>query len=113
MSLNQDKYHTFATLLSESHLQITANQPTVQEVKQCLVLLQQFFHKEIVPLASDESREQMYRTEISKQLRLLEVDVMFLGGARQAATSEARLRAISERLVTLMRYCEAVTGDGQ
>jgi hypothetical protein len=112
MSLNQNKYHTFAALLKEL-LHDTANQLTVAEIREHLVLLQQFFQEEIVPLANDESRERMFRTEISKQLRLLEVDVGFLAGASQPATIESRLKTICDRILTLIRYCEAVLGDGE
>ncbi len=112
MSLNQDKYHTFTALLQELRHD-TANQLTVTEIRQRQVLLQQFFQEEIVPLANEESREQMFRTEISKQLRLLGVDVSFLAGASQPATIETRLKTICDRITTLIKYCEAVLGDGE
>jgi hypothetical protein len=111
MSLNQDKYHTFAVLLQDLR-DDAADQLTVAEIRQRQILLQQFFQEEIVPLANEESREQMFRTEISKQLRLLEVDVSFLAGASQPATIETRLKTICDRITTLIKYCEAVISSG-
>ncbi len=111
MSLNQDKYHTFGLQLQKLR-DDAANQLTVAEIRQRQVLLQQFFQEEIVPLANEESREQMFRTEISKQLRLLEVDVSFLAGASQPATIATRLKTICDRITILMKYCEAVISSG-
>lgn len=115
MSLNLDKYHTFATQLDQLRHYITANHLNVQEIRQHLTLLEQFFRSQIVPLDNSESiehTEQMYITEMSKQLRLLDVDIMFLGGARQAATMEARVKTICDRLTTLLGYCEAIRAVG-
>jgi lipopolysaccharide export LptBFGC system permease protein LptF len=111
MSLTKDKYNTFATQLNELRSLVTANQLTVAELRQRLVLLQQFFAEQIVHDASDDSREIKYRTETNKELRLLEIDVSFLGSARQQSTVQTRLQTISERLMTLISYCEAVAGS--
>lgn len=111
MSLNLDKYHIFATQLEQLRSNIAANHLNVQEIRPHLTLLQQFFRSQIVTAANDESiehTEQMYITEMSKQLQLMEVDVMFLGNARQAATIAARFKTIRDRLTTLSSYCEAV-----
>ncbi|MFO5470151.1 MAG: heterocyst frequency control protein PatD, partial [Dolichospermum sp.] len=62
----------------------------------------------IVPLVDANSREQSYKTEINKQLRLLEVDMMFLQGAKQLTTLQSRLKTIEERIDTLIRYCQAI-----
>jgi hypothetical protein len=49
-----------------------------------------------------------YQTEINKQLRLLGTDVMFLRTARQAATLSQRQTQMSDRIDTLIRYCNAL-----
>jgi hypothetical protein len=59
-------------------------------------------------LVDANSREQSYKTEINKQLRLLEVDMMFLQGAKQLTTLQSRLKTIEERIDTLIRYCQAI-----
>jgi hypothetical protein len=115
MSLNLDKYHTFATQLEQLRDYIAANHLNVQEIREHLTLLEQFFRSQIVPLNNDQSiehTEQMYITEMSKQLRLLSVDIMFLGGARQAETISSRLKTICDRLTTLCSYCERIRGVG-
>jgi hypothetical protein len=53
-------------------------------------------------------KAQSYQTEINKQLRLLETDLMFLKAARQPATSEQRWRMMGDRLHLLVLYCDAL-----
>jgi hypothetical protein len=51
---------------------------------------------------------QSYQTEINKQLRLLEMDLMFLKTARQAATLEQRWSGMGDRIHLLTLYCDAL-----
>lgn len=108
MSLNCDKYQELATLVNELHNNVTMSKLDIEKLRLGLVHLQEFFVREIVPLQDVEYREQSYQTEMSKQLRLLEVDVMFLQGAKQSATIQIRLKNIEERLNTLYGYCETL-----
>lgn len=108
MSLNCEKYQALVNLLVELRSDITATEPDATLLRQHVTQLQQLFQREIVPLAVVDSKEQSYRTEISKQLRLLEIDVMFLQGARQVATAQVRLKTIGDRLTTLLQYCHAI-----
>jgi hypothetical protein len=114
MSLNRQKYHAFATLLQQLRDYTTTTELNAPGLRLRVASLQQMFQQQIVPLADEDtqiphnSREQSYQTEMSKQLRLLELDVMFFQGARQPATAQARLQTISDRLTTLMQYCEAI-----
>ncbi|MBD2629390.1 heterocyst frequency control protein PatD [Trichormus variabilis] len=108
MSLNLDKYQEFATLLEQLRSDVTKTPLDAPTLRQRLAALQQLFVQQIVPLADVEYREQSYQTEMSKQLRLLEIDVMFFQGAKQSATAQARLVTIEERLITLIRYCHAI-----
>jgi hypothetical protein len=109
MSFNCDKYQELATFLDEFRANVTAGKLNAGELKQNLAQLQGFFGQQIVPLVDANSREQSYKTEISKQLRLLELDMMFLQGAKQLTTSQARLKTIEERIDTLTGYCQAIT----
>jgi hypothetical protein len=109
MSLNHQKYHAFAILLEQLRLDAASNQLDAPKLREGVLFLQKYFQQEIVPLLEESYREQSYRTEISKQLRLLDVDAMFFQGAKQAATAQARLQTIGSRLTTLIQYCEAVT----
>ncbi|TAF10226.1 MAG: hypothetical protein EAZ77_03430 [Nostocales cyanobacterium] len=108
MSLNLEKYQEFATLLEQLCSDVTITQLDAVTLRQRLSELQQFFVQEIVSLTDLDSRQQSYQTEMSKQLRLLEIDVMFFQGARQSATIQARMKTIEERLSTLIRYCQAI-----
>ena len=109
MSFNCDKYQELATFLDEFRANVTAGKLNAGELRPHLAKLQAFFSQQIVPLVDANSREQSYKTEISKQLRLLEVDMMFLQGAKQLTTLQARLKTIEERIDTLIRYCQAIT----
>jgi hypothetical protein len=108
MSLNKDHYQVLVSLLEQFRSQCTLLNAT--ELRQRLASLKQFFVQQIVPLSEQDSREQSYRTEMSKQLRLLEIDIMFFQGARQKATLEARRQTMSDRLTTLIGYCDAILG---
>ncbi|UKO97532.1 heterocyst frequency control protein PatD [Nostoc sp. UHCC 0870] len=113
MSLSSDKYQRLVNLLEQLRTDVSNLQVNLPELKQRVASLQQLFGQEIVPLAEDaNSREQSYQTEMSKQLRLLEVDVMFLQGARQESTVQTRLKTISDRLSTLIQYCQAILQQG-
>ncbi len=75
---------------------------------------QQFFQQQILSLDTSDlnqdtqSRIRSYQTEISKQLRLLEMDIRFLQAAKAKETANTRQLQISDRLKTLQRYCEAI-----
>lgn len=112
MSLNLDKYNTLIVLLRHLGVDVSINELSVQELRRDIRILQQFFQEQIVPLDSDEWYERSYRTEISKQLRLLDIDILFLQGAKQQSTVETRLRGISDRISILTGYCQAVL-DGK
>ncbi len=108
MSLNRQEYQAFAQLLKELRDYGESKQLDAIELQKRVAFLQEFFLLQIVPLAIKQLHEQSYRTEISKQLRLLSLDAMFLQGARIASTTESRLNAIGFRLTTLLQYCNAI-----
>ena len=108
MSLNKDKYQVLVRSLEQLRSDTTNTKLDATELRQRLASLKQLFVQEILPLTEEDWREQSYRTEMSKQLRLLEVDVMFFQGARQVSTAQARLQTISDRLTTLIQYCDAI-----
>lgn len=113
MSLSSDKYQSLLNLLEQLRTDISNLQVSTPELKERVAALQKLFGQDIIPLGLDaNSREQSYQTEMSKQLRLLEVDVMFLQGARQTSTAQTRLKTISDRLSTLIQYCQAILQQG-
>lgn len=117
MSLYFEKYHLFANLILQMREELVNSQTNVnkQKLRQTLISLKQFFREEILSvktdLVNDSSpvSEQSYLTEISKQMRLLEMDVTFFQGARQADTLQNRLNSICDRLNILLKYCDALT----
>ncbi|KAB8316520.1 hypothetical protein SD81_025360 [Tolypothrix campylonemoides VB511288] len=113
MSLTREKYHALNILLKQLHSDVATAKVDASQLRLSVTSLQQFFQQQIVPLVNDtdsidEGRLQSYQTEISKQLRLLEIDVIFLQGARQASTARHRLDAIGDRLTTLIEYSNAI-----
>jgi hypothetical protein len=114
MSINNQPYRAFANLLEELRNYTITAEFDAPELQQRIMSLREFYQQQILTLAPEETESQQwgkinsYRTEISKQLRLLEMDMMFLRGARQTTTAQTRLGAISDRLQTLIKYCDAI-----
>lgn len=54
------------------------------------------------------SRVQPIQTEIAKQLRLLETDLLFLRAARHPQTLQQRKTQMGDRLKLLHSYCDAL-----
>ena len=112
---NNQPYQTFVNLLEELRNYTTTAESNAPELQQQFLSLREFYQQQILSLASPEIDNQKllgkinsYHTEINKQLRLLEIDMMFLRGARQNTTIQVRLQAISARLHTLIGYCHAI-----
>lgn len=107
------RYKNFATIL-EMMQQAAAAKADAQSLRQSFLNAQQFFGQQILSLddndlePADESRVRSYQTEISKQLQLLSMDVMFLQAARQQQTTTLRQNQILLRLQTLISYCNAI-----
>jgi hypothetical protein len=57
------------------------------------------------------SKLQSYQTEMSRLIRLLGMDILFLQAARQSATANQRFQQASDRVSQLLQYCEAVLGE--
>lgn len=59
-------------------------------------------------VANFQAQFQPIQTEVTKQLRLLETDLLFLQTARQPAKAQQHKQQIAERLALLQRYCAAI-----
>jgi len=111
-NIHRHCYLNFSEVLQQ--LQMADTPIDTSKLHQRFLEAQQFFQQQILGLdASDldpdtESRVRSYQTEISKQLRLLGMDVMLLQAARQQETATARQLQLSDRLKTLQSYCEAI-----
>lgn len=112
-NLYYQRYQQFAQMLEGLQGAIAATPEDVQSLRQSFEAAQQFFGQQILSLdndldPADESKVRSYQTEISKQLQLLGVDVMFLQAARQQQTAIVRQNQIHSRLQTLIGYCNTV-----
>ena len=105
----QQRLERFQALASQSDLQRSM-------LKLEALAVQKFFQDQVRSLDLEEleaaaaHRSHTYQVEMDKQLRLLNMDVMFLQTARQSATGVQRLRQVSDRVSTLIRYCGATIG---
>ncbi|MBW4577921.1 MAG: heterocyst frequency control protein PatD [Aphanothece sp. CMT-3BRIN-NPC111] len=76
--------------------------------------VQQIFQRQILSLANDDSDSvlnsqiQPYLTEIHRLMRLLPMDITFLHASRHSATALARQVTLSDRIKTLIGFCEAL-----
>ncbi|NET00397.1 MAG: heterocyst frequency control protein PatD [Sphaerospermopsis sp. SIO1G1] len=108
MSVNLETYQKFQELLELFAADLCESELDIPGLRQRLTELQQYFVTEIASLVDVNSRQQSYHTEISKQLRLLELDVMFLQGAKKLDSIQKRSTNVKERINTLTRYCQAI-----
>ncbi|MBV8886153.1 MAG: heterocyst frequency control protein PatD [Chroococcidiopsidaceae cyanobacterium CP_BM_RX_35] len=112
--IHRQRYLELKQVLEQ--MQQTVAMPLLElpRIQKNLLYLQQFFQQIIVSLnindlePADEARVQSYQTEMSKQLHLLGMDVVFLQAARQSETIQQRQTQIRDRLQTLIGYCEAL-----
>ncbi len=114
MSVAPQKYQDFANVLEQLRSDISYSSLDAPILRQRTAIIQQFYLLQIIPLLEENTDSALaspilsIHTEISKQLRLLELDVMFLQSAKQATTITQRLDAVTNRLVTLVQYCQAI-----
>jgi hypothetical protein len=89
------------------------------DLKAALTQIQQLFQSQVLSLNLDvlpaelEHRVYSFQVEIDKQLRLLGMDLTFLQAARQVETIAQRRHQAGERAEILLRYCEALLGEGE
>ncbi|MBV9387763.1 MAG: heterocyst frequency control protein PatD [Chroococcidiopsidaceae cyanobacterium CP_BM_ER_R8_30] len=110
------RYQEFKQVLEQ--MQQTVAIPSLEppRLQQTLLEVQQFFQQIVRSLniddlePQDRAQVQSCQTEMSKQLHLLRMDVMFLQAARQSETLQQRQVQISDRLQILIGYCEALLG---
>ncbi len=110
--LFHQRYQEFFYLLEQ--LRAASTQSDKVKLKQSVQIAQQFFQQQIVTLdpqdlsPQEESKIRSYQTEISKQLQLVGMDVIFLQAARQQATAANRQMQLADRIQTLIRYCNTI-----
>ena len=76
--------------------------------------LMQFWQQELALMEGDSLSPDIYNqwrslhTEVHRELRLLNMDLMFLGSSRSASIQSVRQKAAGDRLEKLLRYCEQI-----
>ncbi|HBB30794.1 MAG TPA: hypothetical protein DDZ80_26620 [Cyanobacteria bacterium UBA8803] len=110
----RQEYQEFQQALEQLHSRIDATDLEIVAIKAAFQDVKQLFTSQIANLSAEEiapdnaSRWQSIQTEIHKQMRLLETEMLRLQAARSSATSKARASGISDRLKILIQYCEAL-----
>jgi hypothetical protein len=110
----QERYQEFQQALEQLHKGVTATDLHLPALRDNLQDVQQLFQSQIASLNTDDvapdyaSRWQSFQTEIYKQMRLLETDMMLLQASRSSATSLTRQASVSDRIHTLIQYCQAL-----
>ena len=105
-------YQKFQQSLKQMHTTITAKDLELAILQDNFQEVQQLFRSQIITLRTDDinqvciSRWQSLQTEIYKQMRLLETDLMLLQAARSSATLLSRQKGVQNRLHTLIQYCQ-------
>lgn len=114
---HRQPYRTFQQLLASLEERVSQSGHDRLTLKPEILQLQIFFQDEIKALNLEEleakaaQRSQSLQVEMDKQLRLLNMDAMFLQTAKQSTTGGQRRNQIRDRLKTLSQYCEALLQD--
>ena len=107
-------YQDFSALLTDfkksldNSMTLNSNPAISSEFKS----LQQWFDRNIALLNDRElepsviARWQSVQTEIKREFKLLNIDILFLASARQNATQIKKLESIKERTTKLIGYCQ-------
>ena len=106
--IHKKVYLEFLNLLEDFQEQLKSSDQSI--IQTSWYSLQQFAQEKLLSLTEDglaESRVQQWRslqTEIQRELRLLNTDILFLAAARQPKTKELKLQSIGDRLTRLIQF---------
>ncbi len=105
-------YQEFQQALEQMRTVLTAQDLEIAILRNNFQEVQGLFQSKILILSTDDitpdsaSRWQSLQTEIYKQMRLLETDLMLLQASRSSATFLSRQTGVQNRLNTLIQYCQ-------
>lgn len=107
-------YQEFQQALEQLYKTATIPNLEVATIWKPFQEVKQLFESRIASLSTedftpdDTSRWQSVQTEIYKQMRLLDTEMMMLQASRSSATFRARASGMSDRLDTLIHYCNVL-----
>ncbi|MEQ8995216.1 MAG: heterocyst frequency control protein PatD [Coleofasciculus sp. B1-GNL1-01] len=110
----RQSYQDFQHVLDDLHKSIQKHELDKTEIQERFQAVKQLFQARILTLNPDEVNQehvsawQSRQTEIHRQMRLLETDMLMLQAARNSATVQSRVAIICDRLNTLIQYCSAM-----
>jgi hypothetical protein len=110
----RQRYQEFKQALEQLNKSATGPDLQVAAVRENFQAVQQLFQSQIFCLTADDMGEdytfrwQSFQTEIYKQMRLLETDMMLLQASRSSATSISRANNACSRIHTLIQYCQSL-----
>ncbi|MBE9129342.1 heterocyst frequency control protein PatD [Coleofasciculus sp. LEGE 07092] len=107
-------YQKFQQALEQLYDRMASPDLEVATILEPFQAVKQLYYDRIASLSADNiapdftSRWQSVQTEIHKQIRLLETDMMLLQASRSSATFNSRASGIRDRLNTLIQYCQSL-----
>ncbi|MEQ9669003.1 heterocyst frequency control protein PatD [Coleofasciculus sp. G2-EDA-02] len=107
----RQSYQDFQQVIETLHKSTQSQELDKTEIQERFQAVKQLFQGRIITLSPDEVNEeqvsawQSRQTEIHRQMRLLETDILMLRTARHSATVQSRVAIIRDRLNTLIQYC--------
>lgn len=111
---HRDRYQAFSQRLLALEELVSQPECDCAALKSEALDIQKFFQTQISSLDLDVlemdvgQRSSAVQVEMDKQLRLLNLDVMFLQTARRSTTQDQRMQQIKERLKILINYCQGL-----
>lgn len=109
-----DPYHQVQTQLQQLQVALTTSEPSLPTLGQQGQVLLQFWQQHLATLTGEDLPATVYRpwrslhTELHRELRLLNVDLLFLGNSRATSTKTAKIQQIGDRLNKLTQYCQQI-----
>ena len=107
-------YQRFLAKLEELQKEVLAKDQDLIRLKTFYDQAQEIFQNQILNVTLDEldcnaiPLVQSAETEIYKNLRLLGTELLFLGSARQAGTTQQRLEKVQGIIERLINYANAI-----
>mgnify|MGYP000025958716 FL=1 len=110
--LHNQPLREFQEALEQMYYQVGADDVARSAIQEQFQALKGLFISQIASISVEDipldyvSRWQSLKTEIYKQIRLLENDLMLLQASRSPETAKLRQKGVCDRIGTLINYCQ-------